>query len=323
MAHDGDAPGKEENKPEGGQQNGGAAGGREAWTTAQMAKMMDSIAETNAGVVRALTLMQEQAAVTTQILADRSARSAEGAQDQERRGRTQITTERFNRKMAEFWENRPQMWFEMLEAQFQEAGLTGQKPMFRAVLQLLPAKVVELVPDLLANPPTQCYDSIKSALIKHFQKTPVEFMEEMLAIDSLGDKNPTQMLRYLRSLCPNSTCLCIRVVLVRILPDTVREQSNHIEDLDELAKRATTIMKTMTTSSVRSVSYHREVDGPPADTEIAAVQRSSESRQGWCRFHQKWGDTAYSCARPNTCPMKNKIKPRPVLPQGNGQAGRR
>ena len=195
--------------------------------------------------------------------------------------------------------------------------------------------MVDLVPDIVSNPPSDCYDALKAALLKQFKKTPVEDMEEMLSIKSMGDKDPIQMLRYLRSLCASRDCLCVRAVLVRLLPDNVREQCSHIEDLDKLAERAHSIIKSTNHTFVNSIGLQEmtlvDTSVPPpgvSSTTVAAVrsapttpQGPSESRQSWCRAHQKWGDAAYSCNKPSTCPMRNRIKPRQQA--GNGTAGRR
>ena len=233
----------------------------------------------------------------------------------------QIRGDRFSKRMPEFWPERPTMWFEMLESQFQESGVVEQRSQFRALLQLIDLPARDLIDGMMRNPPADCYDQAKAVLLKQYERTEEELMEELMAVSSLGDRTPLQMLRYLQSLCPRTcTCSAVRVVLRRVLPDAARQGTRHLDDLEQIAERATAIIKATTGSAVLQVS--RPEQSPlPAQPEIAAVQqRRSGPRNVVCDRHLQYGRRAFECERPDSCPMKDFVRSRP---SGNGPAGRR
>ena len=86
----------------------------------------------------------------------------------------QIRGDRFSKRMPEFWQERPTMWFEMLESQFQESGVTEQRSQFRALLQLINLPTRDLIDGLIRNPPADCYDQAKAVLLKQYERTQEE-----------------------------------------------------------------------------------------------------------------------------------------------------
>ena len=280
----------------------------------QFNEMMAEMRRSNAQVAQAMQLMQQQ----QQQQQPAGAIQADGVNPNAEQPRS----DRFSKKMSDFWVERPASWFELLESQFQECGIVEQRSKFRGLLQLLHLEARDVIGGLLSTPPVDCYDQAKKVLLKRYQKTEEEMIEELLAVTSLGDRDPLQMLQYLQSLSPrNCTCAVVRVVLRRVLPDAARQGTRHMDDLQEIAERATQIMKA--TGSVHQVSVQR-VEEPIPRQEVAAVTQTRPGpRFVLCSRHERFGDKAYECVSPDTCPMKKSVRRQSGSASGNGPAGRR
>ena len=291
-------------------------------STEQFNMMMASFTASSNQVAQAVEIMQQVVAPA----------AAQGGDGQPAHPAQQVRTDRFSKRMPDFWEDRPTMWFELLAGEFQECGVVEQRSKFCALLQLLGLKGRDLLAPLMAQQPEDAFDQAKKLLLEQFERTKEEKMEEMLAVTSLGDRTPLQMLHYLRSLCPDDKCPCITVVLRRVLPDAARQGSRHLEDLNLLAERATAIMKaTGSLSHISAVEQPLPFEDSSSSTplEVAAVARPVMrstgvapvgNRNSWCRRHKRWRERSFGCDQPESCPMRNVICQRP--PSGNGPAGR-
>ena len=132
----------------------------------------------------------------------------------------------------------------------------------------------------------------------------------------------------MRSLQPGEEeGVLFRYFFVSLLPDVVREVVATMDSLDDMAKTAKGILQSNAAARISAAQL--------PDAEVAAVRRpqiagrasgSSNPRttadgdgSGLCRTHIRYGQDAFKCDRPASCPMRSVIKPR----SGNGPAGRR
>jgi hypothetical protein len=104
-------------------------------------------------------------------------------------------------KIPPFWPTDPELWFAQIETQFALARITSDETKFYHVCGNLEAKYAAEVRDVLTNPPADGkYVKLKSELIKRLTSTQEQKTKKLLEQEELGDRNPSQFLRHLRTL---------------------------------------------------------------------------------------------------------------------------
>ena len=150
---------------------------------------------------------------------------------------------------------------------------------------------------------------------------------------SLGDRTPEEMLQHMRSLQPGEEEGTIfRYLFISLLPDVVREVVASMDSLDDMARTANSILQSNASARISALSANDDVR-PQGDAQVAALRRPSVARSprrprgrpaspsssaALCRTHHRYGQDAFRCDKPSSCPMRSVIR----LP-GNGPAGRR
>ena len=92
----------------------------------------------------------------------------------------------------------------------------------------------------MANP----YDTLKAALIKAFGKTQAEKDQELLSLNSLGDKKLSELLQHMKNLNAELATL-FKALFLAQLPPVVRRilATSSKTDIAELASEADRIME--------------------------------------------------------------------------------
>ena len=131
------------------------------------------------------------------------------------------------------------------------------------------------------------------------------------------------MLQYMRSLQPDPReyeGVLFRYIFINLLPDVVREVVSSMDDLDEMAEKATDIYQANALALVSAVSTPSEVfspsvnavrQPPPPRQSGPPGSSSGNRRRGLCRRHSCFGRDAHRCDRPESCPMHDFAPPRP------------
>ena len=99
------------------------------------------------------------------------------------------------------------------------------------------------VQNIILNPPENPYDSLKQALVRAFSKTQPEKDQELLNLNGLGDKKPSELLQHMRNLNVDPKTL-FKALFLAQLPSEVRRilassEKTEIEDLALQADRIT------------------------------------------------------------------------------------
>lgn len=222
-------------------------------------------------------------------------------------------------KLPTFWTSRPEVWFTQVEAQFATRQISVDATKYNYVVAALDNTTAAEVEALLINPPDDNrYDALKEALISAFGKTQSQKDAELLSLSGLGDRKPTGLLRYMRSLNANPQTL-MRALFLQQLPSDVRRviASSDTLDLDELATAADRIME---------ASNQDHVGSPSCVSAARQPTTSSTPSSGACYYHRRFGEAAKKCRR-NGCPLAHLVSSTTPAGsarqnQGNGPAGR-
>ena len=109
---------------------------------------------------------------------------------------------RKEKKLAEFWTTRPTMWFRLFDGQFPETQTEDAK--FNALLNHLPSTALPFVDHILRAPGQDPFTRAKACLVKHYdyEVSPRDRARTLRSLTSMGDRTPTEILYYMRSLLP-------------------------------------------------------------------------------------------------------------------------
>ena len=106
-------------------------------------------------------------------------------------------------KLPEFWIDAPVAWFGAAEAQFRLRGVVSEVDRFCLVTQALHKETVRQVMHLVAEPdPDQPYTLLKQALLASHVLTDFQRVEQLLSMEPMGDKKPSQLLAAMLEICP-------------------------------------------------------------------------------------------------------------------------
>ena len=232
-------------------------------------------------------------------------------------------------KLPKFWEEEPEAWFSVFKGHFRgRTPPVDQLSLFNRMLPLLPTTAVSLCRPLVGDSPPDVFQRAEKLLLAHYQLSPSERGRLLYNCTSLGDRTPTAMLQYMRTLQPGEEeGVLFRHIFVNLLPDVVREVVSSVDSLDEMATTATTVYQANAAALVSAVSAESPVQvnavHRPSGRGGSSGRGSSGRRRGnaVCKTHSRYGCDAYKCDRPDSCPMKDMLKP-PPPPSGNAPAGR-
>ena len=197
-------------------------------------------------------------------------------------------------KVPPFWPTTPKVWFALLEAQFSSRSITSDETKYNHALQGLDKATAAEISPLLLNPPaTGKFEALKAALVKTFDLTKEEKDVRLLAISGLGDRTPSALLRYMRSLTEpeDHESALLRTLFLSHLPDPVRVglARNPPASLDELAAAADAI-----------ASSQPSVISPAGVAAVSKVRKPSSRMTRTstrCYFHVRFGAEAKKCGQ--------------------------
>ena len=197
-----------------------------------------------------------------------------------------------------------------------------QQTKFNYVIQALDNATADRVQNIILNPPDNPYDALKQALERAFSKTQPEKDQELLNLNGLGDKKPSELLQHMRNLNVDPETL-FKALFLAQLPSEVRRilassEKTEIEDLALQADRITEASRLTTESQVNATGDFRKPGHHHAQNKSQRVNTKSDQTwpllPGLCKYHSKFGEHARSCLQP--CKFQTTSK------TGNGPTGR-
>ena len=249
------------------------------------------------------------------------------------------------RKIPDFWEDRPEFWFRIFDAHLAHFSPTEQKS-FDALLPLLTPAARAVVHSVIRTPGTSPYSKARGALLRHFGQTPRQLAREFMESRGMGDRLASEFLDHIIGLAPDIKIL-YEVALLDALPANARVAALQHTDIHAMARAADAVLLEnraaaessravgAVTSAVHSVSLlDADLDcgrtvPPPLTPTVAAVGRDRrppyKKTDSLCAVHARWGKEAWKCLTPSTCKMSKIICPKPSTPaaSGNAKAGGR
>jgi hypothetical protein len=107
-------------------------------------------------------------------------------------------------RLPPFWAERPAMWFAQAEAQFSLTGISSETTKFLHVISQLDHRYATEVKDIIISPPKRDpYNLLRAELERRLTPSRGQRIRQLLTIEEMDDRKPSQFLRHLRSLAPD------------------------------------------------------------------------------------------------------------------------
>ena len=215
-------------------------------------------------------------------------------------------------KLPSFWQGNPEVWFRQVESVFttRNPAVITQQTKFEYVIQALDNNTAERVQNIILDPPENPYDAIKAALIKAFGRTQVEKDQELLNLNGLGDKKPSELLQHMKNLNADPNTLFKALFLTQLPPDVRRILATSSKtDIDELATEADRITEVARLTQDVQVNAAGASRGQPQQSQRGP--RPMSKIPGLYKYHSTFGNKVRKCEPP--CEFGNAL--------GNGSPG--
>ena len=232
-----------------------------------------------------------------------------------------------NFKLPEFWIDAPVGWFGAAEAQFRLRNVRTEIDKFCLLTQALPKECIKEVLHLVAEPdPLLPYSMLKQALLASHVLTDFQKVEQLIAMEPLGSRKPTQLLAAMLELCPREEhgSKLFAALFLQRLPSELRVLLTHEDqsDLRQLAARADQfqayqrrqaheLVAVAEEDAVAAVSKksgnkkkpplppNRKKAGPPkGGNKTLSPSDAAAQAAGVCFYHWNWGERARECRAP-------------------------
>ena len=236
--------------------------------------------------------------------------------------------QRKDKKLAEFWTTRPVMWFRLFDGHFPVT--LSEDARFNALLNHLPSAALPFVDHILRDPGTTPFAAAKKSLIRHYEISPRDRARTLRSLTSLGDRTPSEMLYYMRSLLPGyPDNPLFEAIFIDLLPANARDAAVKHEILEDMAEAADKVLAEAPAASTAITAVSQEPSLDLARVSQASPSSTSSSgnknKNSLCFVHRNYGRNAFKCASPRTCSMRDVVsRPDTARPaSGNANAGRR
>ena len=174
---------------------------------------------------------------------------------------------RKEKKLTEFWTSRPTMWFRLFDGQF--PATLSEDARFNALLNHLPSTALPFVDHVLRTPDDTPFTRAKACLLKHYEASPRDRARTLRSLTALGDRTPSEMLHYMRSLLPGAPDNALfEAIFIDLLPANARDAAVKHDVLEDMAEAADKVLaEAPLNSTVSAVTEH---DAAPATENDAA-----------------------------------------------------
>jgi len=215
-------------------------------------------------------------------------------------------------KLPEFWPENSAAWFALAESRFRMRDIYDEWSRYDHVVSSLSKDSLRLVLDLVTSPPEDDpYTTLKARLLDSHQLTDYQRIEQLLAMDSLGSRKPSELLAHMLELCPagEETTKFFAFHFLHRLPQELRimlGDDDH-QEVHELAKKADRLW------AIHGHRQHGNVAAVTADSAVNAIRGGHGNRKGrGGPSRPRGGPATAAAARPATTPATSASNPSPA-----------
>ena len=235
-------------------------------------------------------------------------------------------------KLPEFWPSDPDLWFARVEASFEAQGITLEKTKFGHVVRVLPAQYASEVLDIILSPPKSSYTAIKDALKKRVCPSKRQQLQQLLHLEELGDRKPSQLLRHMLKLRGGTITEAdgdeiFREIFLQKLPTHIRtvlaiHKAESLGNLADMADNMAEMQGPQQPVQACAVQQKESSDMSEIRAELKKIwqeiqcqkqgsysntSQTSTSKTDLCWYHAKFGSKATKCREP--CKFQSGNRP--------------
>jgi len=231
-------------------------------------------------------------------------------------------------RIPPFWPEEPELWFVQLEGQFTLCGITDDEAKYAHVLSKIEPKQAREIKDIITRPPTtDKYRTLKRVLIQRLTDSQEQRIRQLLEREELGDRKPSQFLRYLSTLAGSAvTTELLRTLWLGRLPPQIQailatRTEDRLEDVAEQADRIYEIgMKAVVaTTSPEAIQTQQQpgTSQPAAESQIMLLTKQIAAlTMQMSKLTKEWSqEKARNRARSRS---RSQRRYRSRTPKGNG-----
>lgn len=212
-------------------------------------------------------------------------------------------------KLAEFWTDRPSMWFKQAEATFRRARVTQSYTKYDYTVMKLPRVVLDSVADIINRVDentADAYEQLQERLCGDFGLSKWQMVARIVEHPGLGDNRPSALMNELLALLPveeKPGPLFLYHFLRHLPPDMksilVHSGKKEPRELSEAAD----LLWDARGSSAGAVNAVAARGSSPSPSRRRAPggrdrRRRSGTPGGLCFYHGRFGDKAHQCQAP-------------------------
>lgn len=236
-----------------------------------------------------------------------------------RRKKMHVSTEQYDTtcdkrkitlKVPAFSPEDPELWFALLEHQFESLDITEDSIKFSSVATNLDIQYAKAVKDIILHPPAvNRYEKLKHELLRRLSASHDAKVRQLLTQEKLGDRKPSQFLRHLQDLAGSSAAEdIVKQIWSSQLPINIQtvlasQPSHSLEQLADLADR----IQELTTPSICMTSSS-SVPSSSTSSELAALRKMVEHLALKIDDHSR--DNRHSHNRPRAQRRRSFSRPR-------------
>lgn len=149
-------------------------------------------------------------------------------------------------KLPPFWNEKPEIWFYQVEAQFRIEQIRSENNKFNHLVANLEPRILENIWDIITNDeiPNK-YTAAKTRLLSIFKESDDKQLKKLLTGLELGDLKPSQLYRRMKSLSSGELSeKGLKTLWLEKLPDSIKNILVTVghEDVEKLAEMADKIL---------------------------------------------------------------------------------
>ena len=248
-------------------------------------------------------------------------------------------------KLTNFRADAAEQWFEETERALRAANVVSDVEKIVCIQRYIPENVREAKRSLFSG---GNYQAVRDAVIKAVEKTEEEKFKAFLAIQ-LGDRKPSEAWAELTKLMPvDAQEFQDLVMKQKFLAMVGTDLAQHLTDdtltlasgldTEDIEKYVQKVDKLYASKKPRAAVHSVKKDTDSKETEVSEVKskrevekqkgnrRRRDNRSGsnkrrgnyrdrMCKLHDRFGEKAYSCDKPDECPMAKLTTKRPEKPE--------
>ena len=248
-------------------------------------------------------------------------------------------------KLTEFRVDAAEQWFEETERALATARVTDEVEKIVCIQRYIPENVREAKRSLFSG---GNYQAVRDAVIKAVEKTEEEKFKAFLAIQ-LGDRKPSEAWAELTKLMPvDAQEFQDLVMKQKFLAMVGTDLAQHLTDdtltlargldTEDIERYVQKVDKLYASKKPRAAVHSVKKDTDSKETEVSEIKnkRESEKQKGngrrrdnrsgsskrrgnyrdrMCKLHDRFGEKAYSCDKPDECPMAKLTTKKPEKPE--------